>query len=295
MLFRSLEADIRETIEEATSLGEFFMIMEHKGYEIRHGNRLSYRMRGQERFMCPERKNSLFTEDGIEAAIDGNLYAIEAGLKPVVVRRPVFVPYQKHPKYTGFMAMYVHYLYILGKIEKRQYPPRMTPQMRKDMVRFEQLREQFQFLRDNDIATSVDMEAYEARAEEMLAGLLKHRTILNVRKRRRLKLYTALADAEALAGTRKLYAEGVPGLEDEVARYDEAVAVLEKSGVDRETLKQEKSGLYNQLAQVNREIRDVRKKLKMCAEIKERVPKIQRDIQKAEPVREKKKRRVQVR
>ena len=47
--------------------------------------------------MCPERKNRLFAEDGIMAAIDGNLDALEAGLKPVVYRRPVFVPYQKHP------------------------------------------------------------------------------------------------------------------------------------------------------------------------------------------------------
>ena len=63
--------------------------------------------------------------------------------------------------------------------------------------------------------------------------------------------------------------------------------MLEKSGVDRETLKQEKAGLYNQLAEVNQEIRNVRKKLKMCKEIKERVSKIERDIQIAEPVRKK--------
>ena len=36
--FRSmLEADLRESIEDANDLGHFFMIMEHKGYEIYHG------------------------------------------------------------------------------------------------------------------------------------------------------------------------------------------------------------------------------------------------------------------
>ena len=245
--------------------------------------------------MCPGRKNPLFTEDGIMAAIDGNLDAIEAGLKPAVVYRPQYVHYQKQPKYTGFMALYVHYLYILGKIKKRQYPPRVTPQMRKDLMRFQQLREQAKFLRENNIATAIDMAAYEAKSEEKLAGLLKQRTILNVRKRKRQKLYTALADVEALAGTRKLCAEGVPGLEDEAAKYSEAVAVLEKSGIDRAALRQEKAELYDQLAEVNREIRDVRKKLKMCAEIQERLPIIKRDIQITEPVRQKKKRRVQIR
>ncbi|MBQ9346201.1 MAG: relaxase, partial [Oscillibacter sp.] len=155
-------------------------------------------------------------------------------------------------------------------------------------------REQFRFLRDNDISTAGNMTDYEAKAEETLAGLLKQRTILNVRKRKRQKLYTALADVEALARTQKLCAEGVPGLEDEAARYSEAVAVLEKSGIDRNKLRQEKAGLYDQLAEVNREIRDVRKKLKMCVEIQERLPIIKRDLQTTEPVQQKKKLRVQI-
>ena len=66
-----LEADLREAIEDANDIGHFFLIMEHKGYEIKHGTRLSFRLRGQDRFMVPGRKNPLFTEDGIRAAIEG--------------------------------------------------------------------------------------------------------------------------------------------------------------------------------------------------------------------------------
>ena len=292
--FRSmLEADIRSAIEDANSLGEFYMIMEHLGYEIKHGNRLSFRLRGQERFMCPGRKNPLFTEDNILAAIQNNPDDIEAGLKPAVAYRPAYVPYRKHPKYTGFLALYVHYLYILGKIEKREYPPRMTPRMRKAVMKFEQLREEFKFLRENDISTAENMTAYKAKAEEMLTGLIKKRTILNVRKRKRQKLYTALADVETLADVPRLSAEGVPCLEGETRRYSEAISVLEKSGIDRETLKREKAELYSQLAELNRKIRTIRKNLKMCVEISERTPKIERDIQNAEPIR--KKRQSQVR
>lgn len=55
--FRSmLEADLRESIEDANDLGHFFLLMEHKGYEIRHGNRLGFRLRGQERFQYPGKK-----------------------------------------------------------------------------------------------------------------------------------------------------------------------------------------------------------------------------------------------
>ena len=202
--FRSmLEEDLRTAIADANDLGHFFLLMEHMGYEISHGNRLGFRLRGQERFMIPGRKNPLFTEDGIRAAIQGNLAAIEAGRRPAVQLRPQYRPYQKYPRYTGFLALYVHYLYLLGKIGKRQYPPRMTPQLWQEVMRFEQYREQFAFLRDNGITTRTDMAAFTARTEETLANLMKQRTVLNVRRKRRRALYTALADAEALAPVKR--------------------------------------------------------------------------------------------
>ena len=281
--FRSmLEADLRTAIEDANDLGHFFMLMEHKGWEISHGNRLGFRLQGQERFMYPGRKNPLFTEDGIRAAIQGNLEDIEAGRRPAVIYRPSFRPYKKHPKYTGFMALYVHYLYILGKIGQRQYPLRMTPQLRQEVIKSERYREQFAFLRDNAIATQADMAAFQTRTEETLATLTKQRTILNVRKKKRRSLYTALADAEALAPAKALYEEGLSGMETEFSRYMEAVAVLEKCGIPRDRLMTEKAEIYEQLAETNRQIRAERKKLALCREIQSRLPQMQQDINQIE-------------
>jgi len=281
--FRSmLEADLRTAIEDANDLGHFFMFMEHKGWEISHGNRLGFRLRGQERFMYPGRKNPLFTEDGIRAAIQGNLEDIEAGRRPAVIYRPSFRPYKKHPKYTGFMALYVHYLYILGKIGQRQYPPRMTPQLRQEVMKSERYREQFAFLRDNAIATQADMAAFQTRTEETLVTLTKQRTILNVRKKKRRSLYTALADAEALAPAKALYEEGLSGMETEFARYMEAVSALERCGIPRDRLMTEKAEIYEQLAEINRQIRAERKKLALCREIQSRLPQMERDINQIE-------------
>ena len=276
---------MRDAIEDAATLGDFFVLMEHKGYEIKYGNRLSFRLRGQERFMCPGRKNPLFTEDGIMAAIQGNMDAVEAGLKPISVPRPVFTPYRKHPKLTGFLALYAHYLYILGKIEKRTYPPRVTPKMRADVMKFEKLKAQFTFVRENNLATREDMEAYQAKAEETLNALIKQRTILNVRKKRRRTLYAALADAEALREAAKLHKSGVPGMEAECSRYADAVAVLEMCGISIERLAREKAELYEEIAAVNREIREQRKKLDMCAEIQGKTSEIEANLRKIEPKR----------
>ena len=281
--FRSmLEADLREAIEDANDIGHFFLLMEHKGYEIHHGNRLGFRLRGQERFMYPERKDRRFSEDGIRAAIAGNLEAIEEGKRPAVISRTRYQPYRKHPKYTGFLALYVHYLYLLGKIGQRQYPPRMTPHLRKAAMEFDVYREQFAFLRENGITTPADMDAFQARTEETLAKLMKQRTILNVRKKERRSLYTALADADALAPSKALYQDGLTGMENEFEKYMEAVTLLENCGIPRERLTAKKAELYQQLAEVNREIRTQRRKLKLCKEIRQGLPQMEQDIERTE-------------
>ena len=232
--------------------------------------------------MIPGRKNPLFTEDCIRAAILGNLSAIEAGQRPPSSYRVPYRPYKKHPKYTGFLALYVHYVYVLGKIEKRQYPPRMTPQLRKEVIRFERCREQFAFLRENNISTQEDMTAFQARTEDTLTGLMKRRTILNVRKKKRRALYDALADVEALAEARRLYDEGLSGMEAEAARYTDASALLDGCGIPRDRLAAEKVELYRQLAELNRSIRAERKKLALCKEVMDRAPKMKQSIEKIE-------------
>ena len=281
--FRSmLEADLQEAIEDANDIGHFFLLMEHKGYEIHHGNRLGFRLRGQERFMYPERKDRRFSENGIRAAIAGNLEAIEEGKRPAVISRTRYRPYRKYPKYTGFLALYVHYLYLLGKIGQQQYPPRMTPHLRKAAMEFDAYREQFAFLRENGITTPADMDAFQARTEETLAKLMKQRTILNVRKKERRSLYTALADADALAPSKALYQDGLTGMEYEFEKYMEAVTLLESCGIPRDRLTAEKAELYEQLAEVNREIRTQRRKIKLCQEIWQGLPQMEEDIERTE-------------
>ena len=246
--FRSLlEADLREAIQDANDLGHFFLLMEHKGYEIRHGNRLGFRLRGQERFMVPGRKDPLFTEEGIRAAIQGNLSAIEAG--------------------------------------RRQEPPRMTPQLRQAVMKAERYRAQFAFLRENGITGPDDMAVFFARTEESLASLTKQRTILNVRKKKRVRLYKALADAEALAPAKALYEDGLSGMEAEFAQYLEAAAVIERSGIPRGQLMSEKAAVYQQLAELNRQIRQERKNLALCREIMDWIPQMEKTIQSADELK----------
>ena len=270
--FRSmLEADLHDAIEDANDLGHFFMLMEHRGYEIHHGKRLGFRLHGQEHFMCPERRNPAFSEERIEQAILGNLEQIEAGRKPAFTPRPKPQSYRPHPKYTGFLALYYHYCYLLGRIEKRQYPPRMTPHLRKEIMKADIYKARLKFLQEQNICTPDDLAACIQNAEQQIAKLSKQRTILNVRKKKRKKLFDALAAEAAFAGFGPRKAE-----------YDDVKEVLDTCGIPREVLLAEKSDLYEQLAQVNQQIRQERWKLKQCKEISETATIMQRDIDRVE-------------
>lgn len=277
-----LTADLRRAIEDANDYGHFLMLMEHMGYEVKHGNRLSFRLRGQEQWMVPGRRDPLFTEDGTRKAIQGNMDAIEAGLRPVLIARRPYVPYKKHSKYTGFMALYVHYLYLLGRIKKREYPPKMTPHLKAEIMKFEKYKAQFRFLHENNISGPEQLAAHKAACEERLAALTKHRTILNAQKKKRKPLYDALADAEALRPAMDLYAQGMTGMEDEAARYLDAVDMLEKSGVPLEQFKAEKAAAYEAVAEVNLDIRAIRKQIALCDEITKNIPQIEKDVHSVE-------------
>ena len=221
--------------------------------------------------MCPERRNPDFSEERIEQTILGNLGQIEAGRKPAFTPRPKPPSYRPHPKHTGFLALYFHYCYLLGRIEKRQYPPRMSPHLRKEIMKADVYKARLKFLQENNITTADDLTACLQQAENEVTQLAKQRTILNVRKKKHKKLFDALA-AEA----------AFEGFEPKKAEYDDAKELLDACDVPREALLAEKSDLYEQLAQVNQQIRQERWKLKQCKEISETAAIMQKDIDRVE-------------
>lgn len=149
-------------------------------------------------------------------------------------------------------------------------------------MRFEQLREQFQFLNENGVATESDMTAFVEKAEAQIKTLTKQRTILNVQKKKRQPLFQALTAEEALAPAKRLYDQGHSGMEAEVQQYMDAVKLLDGCGVSREALSQQQSELYTKLADLNWEIRKARKQIKMCEEIREQAAAMQENIREIE-------------
>ena len=126
------------------------------------------------------------------------------------------------------------------------------------------------------------MNAFVETAEAQIKTLTKQRTILNVQKKKRQPLFQALTDEEALAPAKRLYDQGHSGMEAEAQQYMDAVKLLNDCGVSREALSQQQSELYTRLADLNRELRQVRKQIKMCEEIRTQASTMRENIRQIE-------------
>ena len=71
-------------------------------------------------------------------------------------------------------------------------------------------------------------------------------------------------------------------MEAEAQQYMGAVKLLDSCGASREALSQQQSELYTKLADLNRELRQVRKQIQMCEEIRAQAAAMQENIRQIE-------------
>mgnify|MGYP004663995897 CR=1 FL=1 len=81
-------------------------------------------------------------------------------------------------KLHGFKALYYHYLYLFGKIRKKETPQRVSFYMRDELIKFERYQKQFHFLIDNDIETTGQLNDMKQNAEDKIAELTLKRARL---------------------------------------------------------------------------------------------------------------------
>ena len=81
-------------------------------------------------------------------------------------------------KLHGFKALYYHYLYLFGKIRKKETPQRVSFYMRDELIKFERYQRQFHFLIDNDIETTSQLNEMKQNTDGKIAGLTLKRTRL---------------------------------------------------------------------------------------------------------------------
>ena len=81
-------------------------------------------------------------------------------------------------KLKGFKALYYHYLYLFGKIRKKETPQRVSFYLREELIKFERYQNQFHFLYDNDIETTAQLLEIKQKSEDRISELTLQRSRL---------------------------------------------------------------------------------------------------------------------
>ncbi|MDY5626700.1 MAG: hypothetical protein SPF92_03730, partial [Clostridia bacterium] len=92
-------------------------------------------------------------------------------------------------KLHGFKALYYHYLYLFGKIRKKETPQRVSFYMREELIKFERYQKQFHFLIENNIETTGQLNAMKQNTEDKIAELTLKRASLYSKPNTKNEIY----------------------------------------------------------------------------------------------------------
>lgn len=266
------DQDAKECLSQAMNVGQFYALMEDRGYTVRHhGSHPSFVPDGYTHPYRMKSKGKSITEDDLARMIEEGLS--DPNFEVLVPKvEKVFVPYGKQ---HGPHRIYLSWLYalkLIGQGKRTQYP-RINY---KELRRFEQIKACEAFLRENGLETTEQVQDKKAELSEKLEMLTKSRIIWNSKKKRQKPLFDALATMESLKTVPALYTQGVVGIEEDYRRYLAAEKALH--GVDLEALREERDDVYAKIAALNAEIRSVRKGLGMIDRILADTPELERSL-----------------
>ena len=176
-----LMSDIDHTISISSSMNEFYGNLEKLGYDIKFGKHIAVRMAGRDRYMrLKSLQNDDYLPDGIRRRIAEN-YTKKYGV--VIMGNYRKVPCKKTGyKMTGYKAIYVKYLFALGKIPQRKKtnPSYYTA---RQLRKLDQISRQTRLIFFNGIENEDDLEKHIGSLNEKYKSL----DILRAEKRKEVR------------------------------------------------------------------------------------------------------------
>ncbi len=170
--------EIDGIIEGSYTTQSFWSELKRRGYEVKDtGKYIALKPTFSEKYI---RLKSLGENYSLEA-IKERIIRARNGIRDIDKPKPDYNAWLKkyEPiKLKGFKALYYHYLYLFGKIRKREPPQRVCFYLREEIIKFERYQKQFHFLYDNDIETSSQLLEIKQAAENRIANLTLERSRL---------------------------------------------------------------------------------------------------------------------
>jgi len=232
-----IKAEIDNAISQSMTEGHFIANLQRRGYEVKVGKDISVRPPGKERFFRLERNfGEAYSREGImrqmqgrqRSALDRNA-AHGAGRKVMMAKFNGNIKTVK--KLTGFRALYFHYLYLMGKLPKKnpRPPSKVHFLFREDLIKIDRISNEITLLCRNRIDTPEQLFSFKAGLAARMETLTDERAGL----RKRLRRIDEPEKAEVRARI-ALLSTGLRDVRRDVGLCDD---IAERSGLMREKVR----------------------------------------------------------
>ena len=173
-----IKDELDEIIKASYTYKDFWRILKQRGYEVKRDVKyVALKPAYSQRYI---RLKSL-GEDCSEESIQRRIAMARNGIRTLDKPTPDYNTWlnkYEPTKLHGFKALYFHYLYLFGKIRKKETPKRISFYMREEIIKFDRYQKQFHFLIDNDIETTGQLNAMKQNTADKIAELTLKRTRL---------------------------------------------------------------------------------------------------------------------
>ena len=167
-------------IQGSYTYQSFWTELKRRGYEVKDtGKYIALKPTFSEKYI---RLKSL-GENYSPQAIKERIIQTRNNIRDIDINKPktdynAWLKKYEPIKLKGFKALYYHYLYLFGKIRKKEMPQRVSFYLREELIKFERYQKQFHFLYDNDIETSAQLLEIKQSAESRMSELTLERSRL---------------------------------------------------------------------------------------------------------------------
>ncbi len=239
--YNVIRADVDMAIAGSVTFGTFCDVLKRLGYEIKLGKYVSVRPKGKERFVRLKTLGENYTEDAIKHRISKTpLVFVERPPKPVAKRYMVKGSLKNAKKITGFRALYLHYMYLLGKIKTSKNKQNFHPVLKSELIKFEQYKAQFKLIYENKLNTMTQVDEFISITLNQIKNMTDKRDELNK------SLYSAKKpdNLEAIKEERNQITSELTSLRKKLKT---AYCIIESSVQINKNLKIHKSPLFTKL------------------------------------------------
>lgn len=173
-----IKDELDEIIKASYTYKDFWRILKQRGYEVKRDVKyVALKPAYSQRYIRLKSLGETYSEESIQMRIAMARNGIRELDKPAPDYNEWLKKYE-HTKLHGFKALYFHYLYLFGKIRKKEIPQRVSFYMREELIKFDRYQKQFHFLIDNDIETVEQLKTFKENAENKISELTLKRSRL---------------------------------------------------------------------------------------------------------------------